>query len=175
MPLALRGPCGFEDQSRDAETELFNKLAGNLNDGFSALDFPDVDRRALSRLVSLGAVERGLDEFGTTTYKLLPVGIRVNCRIEQSVFDVDCTTRVELSDKVGTVGKLGLLRILLADGCRPVSHLEGDDRRCSSVSQSMVSLNMLTRSQLYFEALVKKQSLFEKGLRFVHHHGSHHY
>ena len=115
MTLAVRGPDEFEESPGDAEAELLNMLANNLDDGVSALNLPDIDRDALSRLVGLGAMGEDLYELGALTYKLLPVGIRINSRlhIEQSPFDVNSTTPVELSDKVGTVGKLGMLGIVL--------------------------------------------------------------
>ena len=131
----------------------------------------------LNHLMSVGAIEAWEDEFGETRFALQPAGVRplrdqrvTNIVFELRAADVNIDTKAILK-----LDKLQAMITLFANGHRPVNGIAGALRKHTSEADKLVDMDRWNKSALYFKALLMSPSLFERGLQYLHHRGSHQY
>ena len=73
------------------------------------------------------------------------------------------------------VSKLELLAMTCHAGFRPIENVVGSAMQFRSGDPLIVSTQMLMRSRLYFDALLKSSDIFSRGLISFHHVATHAY
>ena len=164
--------------SAEGEALLMKQLMERVDeDGSSLFDLPGVHVDLLERMCALGAIQAEVSEFGEVKYKLRPAGIRMDFdqTVPDPIFDIEFQRLDQAEARFGKLSKVELLLQLCQDGFRPMSAFAGSEPPQGPDSELKVFLPNLTRSKLYFVALLSRRSLFERGLRSISQRGPHAY
>ena len=134
---------------------------------------------ALQRLIGLGALDCK-EEGGTMRYVLQPSGVRFSMVSHASklVHDLVYKRQGQLEwtpANLKGLSKLELLAMACHAGFLPVEDMDADNIKLYRSSDRIVATNMLTRSKLYFASLLICDEAFQKGLKMLHHGGTHNY